>query len=114
MTHVEQAKCRVVIADFIASSHSVAEAMEEFSVSRSTIMSAAKAAGVTVDPVSVISYSTYRIIASLINTDYSYEHIAGERGITRQRVAQIADAAYEAGIKFLRRKQGGKRIRKEK
>lgn len=43
-------------------------------------------------------FSSYRVLAELINTDVKYEAIGRRHGVSRQAVEQVAARAVDAGI----------------
>ena len=104
MTHEQRYIRRVRIREMVAAGTPVAEVADHFGVSTHMVCGECKRAGVPYDrpkpPPPQVRPSSYAVLADLINTDMTLEQIGEARGISRQRVGQIAQLARGAGIEF--------------
>ena len=95
---IEQSRTRwKEIAEYIkaGTGRTTRHAVRHFGVSYRTVQNACNAHGVTPRQAPV---STLEILAQILNTTLSYEHIGAERGISKQAVHDVAKRATKAGI----------------
>jgi uncharacterized protein (DUF433 family) len=102
MSHAERAKRRERIAAEILSGLSVQEAADKYRVSADHIRSCCDIAG---EP-RVSTFSSYSLIADLLNTDETLQALAEKHGRGKENVSLIYRKCLKAGIKVRKRKRG--------
>ena len=107
MTNVESKARRKAIAAAIAGGMGCFAAARRFGVSRALVSLACAEYRVAVAPRRL--FSSYRVLAALINTGEPLAAVAARHGVSRQRVGEVYRAAGAAGIHLPVRRVGALR-----
>jgi transposase len=107
MNHQERRARRATIAKNVSAGMTINDAASKFRVTRRTVYNACREHGIVwrternkhdLRSSRDVAPSTYRILAWLLHTPFSYARIAKENCLTRQRVYAIANKARATGI----------------
>jgi transposase-like protein len=105
LSHQQRRERRSQVADALRAGAPITEICSQFGVSRKTVFDAADEFDVVRPQKDGFRTTTWLVLSDLIRTIETYEEIGRRRGVTKQRVGQIADNARLAGVQFAKRER---------